>query len=100
MHLPLGFSIPHDHPSLAGHFPGRAIVPGVVVLDAVIALILRDRPLSRVTGLDHVKFLTPILPGSEVTVAARESPPSRVSFVCSVAGRDALRGRASLADCE
>jgi 3-hydroxyacyl-[acyl-carrier-protein] dehydratase len=97
MQLPLGFSIPHDHPSLAGHFPDRAIVPGVVVLDAVIALILRDRPLSRLTGLDDVKFLTPILPGSEVSVAVRESPPGRVSFVCSVAGRDALRGRASLA---
>jgi 3-hydroxymyristoyl/3-hydroxydecanoyl-(acyl carrier protein) dehydratase len=97
MQPPLVFSIPHDHPSLAGHFPHRPIVPGVVILDGAIALILRDRPASTVASLDDVKFLAPILPGSEVTVAFRESAPNRIEFACSVAGRSVLRGRVGLA---
>ena len=29
-----------DHPSLPGHFPGMALVPGVVILDEVLAALL------------------------------------------------------------
>jgi 3-hydroxymyristoyl/3-hydroxydecanoyl-(acyl carrier protein) dehydratase len=31
--------VPGDHPSLPGHFPGRPIVPGVVLLDLVFEAI-------------------------------------------------------------
>ena len=77
MQPPLVFSIPHDHPSLAGHFPHRPIVPGVVILDSAMALILRDRPASTVASLDDVKFLARVSPGSEVAVSFRESAPNR-----------------------
>ena len=97
MQTPLHFVIPNDHPSLAGHFPGRPIIPGVVVLDAAMAQILRCRPACSVTSLDDVKFLAPVLPGSEVTVTFRESSPGRVIFVCTVAGQSVLRGRAVVA---
>ena len=33
------FETPADHPRLPGHFPGQPIVPGVVVLDHVLAAI-------------------------------------------------------------
>jgi 3-hydroxymyristoyl/3-hydroxydecanoyl-(acyl carrier protein) dehydratase len=97
MQPPLVFSIPHDHPSLAGHFPHRPIVPGVVILDSAMALILRDRPASTVASLDDVKFLARVSPGSEVAVSFRESAPNRIQFVCAVAGRSVLRGRVALA---
>jgi 3-hydroxymyristoyl/3-hydroxydecanoyl-(acyl carrier protein) dehydratase len=97
MQPPLVFSIPHDHPSLAGHFPHRPIVPGVVILDSAMALILRDRPASTVASLDDVKFLARVSPGSEVAVSFRESAPNRIQFVCAVAGRSVLRGRVGLA---
>jgi 3-hydroxymyristoyl/3-hydroxydecanoyl-(acyl carrier protein) dehydratase len=96
MQAPLAFSIPHDHPSLAGHFPGRPIVPGVVILDGTMVVILRGRPGWRVASLDDVKFLFPVSPGSEVTVSFRESTPNHVQFVCTVAGQSAVRGRISL----
>src|SRR5262245_7768767 len=58
------FSVPPDHPALAGHFPGRPIVPGVVLLDRVLAE--ADRWLGRalaVRTLPQAKFNAALLPG-------------------------------------
>ena len=57
-----------------------------------MALILRCRPACSLTSLDDVKFLAPVLPGSEVTVTFRESSrrPCRYSSA-------QWRGRASYA---
>jgi 3-hydroxymyristoyl/3-hydroxydecanoyl-(acyl carrier protein) dehydratase len=56
------FSIAPTHPALPGHFPGRPVVPGVVLLDRVAAALERWRG-ARVAGLPQVKFLRPLLPG-------------------------------------
>jgi 3-hydroxymyristoyl/3-hydroxydecanoyl-(acyl carrier protein) dehydratase len=59
-----------DHPSLPGHFPGRPIVPGVLLLDQAIAAAedwLR-RPL-RIASLQHAKFTRPLLPRETATLA-------------------------------
>lgn len=62
------FSVATDHPSLPGHFPGRPIVPGVVVLDRVIdAIESVHGPLSAMR-LPQVKFLQPLLPGDVADV--------------------------------
>ncbi len=63
------FTIPHDHPCLPGHFPGRPIVPGVVVLDRVLAAIEAGHggalgPLR----MPQVKFAQPLLPGEEARI--------------------------------
>ena len=96
---PLRFRIKEDHPSLAGHFPGRPIVPGVVVLDNAIALISRDRLSDHQPELVEVKFLAPVLPGEDVTVSYSENADSLV-IACEVAGRPVLRGRLRLGDRE
>lgn len=49
-----------DHPALPGHFPGRPVVPGALVLDAVIAA-LASRGIA-VTALAAVKFFAPFMP--------------------------------------
>ncbi len=92
------FTIAPDHPCLPGHFPGRPVVPGVVLLDEALALLLAAAPGLRVAGLPAVRFLRPVLPGETVTVL-HEAPvaPGRVSFACRVAGQDAVRGAALLA---
>ncbi|MGV8931702.1 MAG: hypothetical protein ACOH1R_06265 [Luteimonas sp.] len=57
------FCIAADHPALPGHFPGHPIVPGVVILDHVLAAIeLVHGPLAGLR-LPQVKFVQPLLPG-------------------------------------
>jgi 3-hydroxymyristoyl/3-hydroxydecanoyl-(acyl carrier protein) dehydratase len=66
-HAPL--RIARSHPSLPGHFPGRPIVPGVVVLDHVLAA--AEAWLGRAVRLrtlKQAKFVTPLLPEQEAQV--------------------------------
>ena len=82
--------VPPDHPSLPGHFPGQPIVPGVVLLDAVL-----DR-IGKVRTLASVRFTGPVLAGQRVELGLRPAG-GHVDFVGRVAGRIVFRGRARLA---
>ncbi len=86
------FTIPPTHPCLAGHFPGRPVVPGVVLLDHVLAAVLAANPGARAAGLPMVKFTRPVLPGQSVHVACSPAREGRVAFTCSEAGVDVARG--------
>ncbi|HEU0306945.1 MAG TPA: hypothetical protein VFR30_08250 [Lysobacter sp.] len=62
------FVIASDHPSLPGHFPGRPLVPGVVLLDRVVAAIESTHgPLGPIR-LPQVKFVQPLLPGESARI--------------------------------
>ncbi|HSN04957.1 MAG TPA: hypothetical protein VLS44_08230 [Nitrospira sp.] len=81
-------SIGHEHPSLAGHFPGHPVVPGVVLLSEVIETLRRGwtAPLS-VTGFPVVKFSSPLRPGEAVTIRVEDEEDGRVAFLCTVKAR-------------
>ena len=76
-----------DEPFFQGHFPGRPIFPGVLILEALAQLggILAIRsspgkapPVVYLTGIDKAKFRKPIIPGDQlrlqVTVVKRRPP--------------------------
>ncbi len=89
------FCIAADHPSLPGHFPGRPVVPGVVLLDAVFALILAQQPGRTVIGVPSVKFALPVRPGQNVQVSCDEGG-DRIAFACTVEGQNVFRGSVTL----
>jgi len=64
------FRVAADHPALPGHFPGRPIVPGVVILDHVQQAIEREHgAFAAPIRLAQVKFVQPLLPDEEAEIA-------------------------------
>ena len=79
------FTIDASHPSLPGHFPGRPVVPGVVVLDRLAATIERECN-ARLARLPQVKFLRPLLPGENAElVIEHDVPVPRFAVRCGEA---------------
>jgi 3-hydroxymyristoyl/3-hydroxydecanoyl-(acyl carrier protein) dehydratase len=78
---------PEDHPSLPGHFPGHPIVPGVLVLDAV----MRVAGLSR-SHLLRAKFTAPVGPGDVVDIELTPRSTGHLAFVCRCRGNIVLGG--------
>jgi len=68
-----------NEPFFQGHFPGRPIMPGVLILEAMaqttglLALYSYSEPqnlLYLLAGIDKVKFKTPVLPGHQLQIEA------------------------------
>ncbi len=88
--------IPADHPALPGHFPGQPIVPGVVVLDSLLALLEENRAGAMVNGIPVAKFLRVARPGDLLLLGLDPASAEQVRFVCSIGGQVAARGTFSL----
>ncbi len=74
-----------DHPCLPGHFPGRPVVPAVLLLERVAeALRARLGPL-RILGVASAKFLRPVLPGERIEIRIQVETGS-ARFRCLVPG--------------
>jgi 3-hydroxymyristoyl/3-hydroxydecanoyl-(acyl carrier protein) dehydratase len=69
------FEIAPDHPSLPGHFPGRPLVPGVVLLERVLAAIQATHGPLGPLRLPLVKFVQPLLPGERARVQLEGQAP-------------------------
>lgn len=91
-------TIARDHPSLAGHFPGRPIVPAALLLDAAVAAGVRGG-LPALREIAIVKF-TAALPPDTVVVArfdGREDGKTRLTCCGETDGTTYLT---AVLDCE
>lgn len=73
--LRMPLRIPHTHPSLPGHFPGRPVVPGVVILDAVQQAIETEVGMLPALRLPRVKFVQPLLPDEAAQIVIESPAP-------------------------
>ena len=74
---------PVDHPAYAGHFPGRPILPGVVLLDAALHALATRQGMPGMHGLAQLKsakFHSPVLPGGALTLHYADSPSGGFRF--------------------
>jgi 3-hydroxyacyl-[acyl-carrier-protein] dehydratase len=81
-------SVAPDHPAFAGHFPGRAVLPAVVVLTEVLATIEAQSGRSlELWTIATAKFLAAITPGESLTLSHTATPSGAIRFeVRSVRG--------------
>ena len=68
------FSVDPAHPALPGHFPGRPVVPGVLLLEYVLAAIETAHGPVDAWRLPQVKFARPLLPGEQARVELEQLP--------------------------
>jgi 3-hydroxyacyl-[acyl-carrier-protein] dehydratase len=75
-------SVPREHPSLPGHFPGRPIVPGVVLLNLVLEAIRGE--LSSGVALQSIvsaKFLRACQAEQRVDMHIKLAPSDQANQV-------------------
>jgi 3-hydroxyacyl-[acyl-carrier-protein] dehydratase len=69
-------NVTYDEPFFPGHFPGRPIMPGVLIAEAMAqtagVLAFKSSPekdqkrLVYFLGMDHVRFRKPVVPGDQL----------------------------------
>lgn len=85
--------IPRTHPALAGHFPGRPVIPGVVIIDEVITAIsdMKGRSVN-IKSISFIKFLNPVGPDEEFEISLTEKDSGKVDFSVFSAEKKILTG--------
>ena len=72
------YTVRGDEFFVQGHFPGRPIVPGVILCEILAqsaCVLLQDSveegKLPLYTGIDRARFRAPVLPGDTITTSCR-----------------------------
>jgi len=100
-----------NEPQFAGHFPGRALMPGVLVCEALAqagGLLVHgtlngdlrpdrpdaERPFLVLSGIDEARFRRPVVPGDqmrlEVELLRKRRPVWKIRGVATVEGQVAV----------
>jgi 3-hydroxyacyl-[acyl-carrier-protein] dehydratase len=94
---------------LSGHFPGRPVMPGVLIVEAMaqtgaVAVLSQEENRGRIAlfaGIDDVRFKRIVEPGDELelecTLEAMRGPIGRGKATAHVGGELAARGTLTFA---
>ena len=91
--VPLSITIPADHPSLAGHFPGRPVVPGAVMLAEIVHAAATALDAVHVDGFASVKFVSPMLPEQRCELTFADKGGGSAAFELTHDGRRVASGQ-------
>ncbi len=94
----------------SGHFPGRPVMPGVLIIEAMAqaAIILfsstknipKDKKMSYYLGSVKMRFLHPVFPGDQLKIIVKPikmlSNIGIVNVSAEAAGKEVARGELSL----
>ena len=92
-----------------GHFPGRPVMPGVLIVEAMaqtgaVAVLSEEENRGRIAffaGIDDVRFKRMVVPGDELelecTLARIRGPTGRGKATAKVGGKLAARGTLTFA---
>jgi 3-hydroxyacyl-[acyl-carrier-protein] dehydratase len=87
-----------NEPFFVGHFPGQAVMPGVLILEAMaqvgglmmLALPKHQKMLAYIGSIDNARFRKPVVPGdtliTEVKLLKVKGTIGKVSMVARVGG--------------
>jgi beta-hydroxyacyl-ACP dehydratase FabZ len=94
-----------NEPFLSGHFPNNPIVPGVVLIEAMVQVgaifALKSDPSYKsmilyLAGIDQVRFRKPVVPGDQVTfeldLIKRKKDIWKVKGIAKVEGKIVMEG--------
>lgn len=85
--------VPAGHPAFPGHFPGRPIVPGVVLLDQ--AILFAEKLLGAEVGrwlIGNAKFLSPVGPAETLVFSLQPTARGAIVFTVKCGERDVASG--------
>jgi 3-hydroxyacyl-[acyl-carrier-protein] dehydratase len=81
-------NVTFNEPHFQGHFPGRPIMPGVLIVEAMAqvgGIVLSQVPgvdgrLCVFAGIDKVKFRRPVVPGDQLVITTELVTIKRLRF--------------------
>ena len=74
--------VPLEHACYAGHFPGKPVVPGAVLMHWIEQRLSSSLLQARIAAVRSMKFLATLHPGDECQLLFTQTGPGRVSVRC------------------
>lgn len=85
------FCLEADDPCLAGHFPGRPVVPAVLLLESLAALV--DRHGFRISEVVDANFHVPLAPAQTASLEILTATDEAWRFAIRRSGQLIASGR-------
>lgn len=87
-----------EHASYAGHFPDFPVLPGAVLLDEALRLLMDERGGGSSWQISSAKFLSAVRPGDPLRIEYEGESSSAIRFCIFTAERKVVSGVFAVAE--